>query len=213
MSHFTCLIIESKRDAEDLLAPFDENTEVEPYEVDCYCAEYNLNKAAERAAEQTFGGTFAEVMRESYADLPVNERPNWSEYVAPWVEFCQRFKTEHPEAQKPNAECEDCKGTGRHMSTYNPKSKWDWYQLGGRWDGMLETIRGKVNRATLDELIAPIPMTFAFIDADGAWHEKAKMGWWALTSDEREDVYKTEWDAMIASLKPDDLVSVYDLHI
>jgi len=24
------------------------------------------------------------------------------------------------------------------ISTYNPKSKWDWYQLGGRWAGMLK---------------------------------------------------------------------------
>lgn len=23
------------------------------------------------------------------------------------------------------------------MSTYNPKSKWDWYQIGGRWAGLL----------------------------------------------------------------------------
>lgn len=24
-----------------------------------------------------------------------------------------------------------------YMSTYNPQSKWDWYEIGGRWSGML----------------------------------------------------------------------------
>lgn len=32
---------------------------------------------------------------------------------------------------------EGCKGTGIEESTYNPKSKWDWYVIGGRWTGML----------------------------------------------------------------------------
>lgn len=29
-------------------------------------------------------------------------------------------------------------GIWEEWSTYNPKSKWDWYQLGGRWSGMLK---------------------------------------------------------------------------
>ena len=28
------------------------------------------------------------------------------------------------------------------VSTYNPKSKWDWYQLGGRWNGFLKLKEG-----------------------------------------------------------------------
>lgn len=27
---------------------------------------------------------------------------------------------------------------GNALSTYNPKSKWDWYSIGGRWQGMLK---------------------------------------------------------------------------
>ena len=26
---------------------------------------------------------------------------------------------------------------GNIISTYNPDSKWDWYEIGGRWSGML----------------------------------------------------------------------------
>lgn len=33
-----------------------------------------------------------------------------------------------------------------YMSTYNPKSKWDWYTIGGRWQGMLTLKAGTVGR-------------------------------------------------------------------
>lgn len=32
----------------------------------------------------------------------------------------------------------DVDGVWKEYSTYNPKSKWDWYTLGGRWHGMLK---------------------------------------------------------------------------
>ncbi len=31
-----------------------------------------------------------------------------------------------------------------HWSTYNPQSKWDWYQIGGRWQGTLRLHVGKM---------------------------------------------------------------------
>lgn len=31
-----------------------------------------------------------------------------------------------------------CGGIGTIMTTYNPLSKWDWYQIGGRWEGALD---------------------------------------------------------------------------
>lgn len=40
------------------------------------------------------------------------------------------------EDDAPDPECYDCHGEGVVDSTYNPKSKWDWYQIGGRWSGL-----------------------------------------------------------------------------
>lgn len=37
----------------------------------------------------------------------------------------------------------DTDGIWREYTTYNPDSKWDWYQLGGRWSGMLHLKPGK----------------------------------------------------------------------
>lgn len=37
----------------------------------------------------------------------------------------------------------DTDGIWREYSTYNPDSKWDWYQLGGRWSGSFRLKPGK----------------------------------------------------------------------
>lgn len=33
---------------------------------------------------------------------------------------------------------------GNIYSTYNPKSKWDWYCIGGRWSGSIKTKSGRI---------------------------------------------------------------------
>jgi hypothetical protein len=81
------------------------------------------------------------------------------DYWGPRNKFEKEQLESHPEKNTPNPTCgfysgeradwwEDgcnegdrypdgsgCGGTGRVMSTYNPKSKWDWYSIGGRWNG------------------------------------------------------------------------------
>jgi hypothetical protein len=39
-------------------------------------------------------------------------------------------------------ECEDCDGTGMIQVNYNTNAWWDWYVIGGRWDGVLPGKRG-----------------------------------------------------------------------
>ena len=111
MSHFTVLVIGD--DVEGQLAPYDENTEVEAYK--------------------------------AYWDTDTLER---------WTRILQGSEDEHqgiPEnatidqiAEAYNARYHDDGGEDRvfvddggifEWSTYNPKSKWDWYSTGGRWRG------------------------------------------------------------------------------
>ncbi len=32
---------------------------------------------------------------------------------------------------------------GNELTTYNPDSKWDWYEVGGRWSGLIKTKSGQ----------------------------------------------------------------------
>lgn len=43
---------------------------------------------------------------------------------------------------------------GNALSTYNPNSKWDWYVIGGRWDGSIRTKESqKVNYAKIKDIV------------------------------------------------------------
>jgi hypothetical protein len=65
------------------------------------------------------------------------------------------------------------------VSTSNPDGKWDWYEIGGRWDGVL---RGNVAiAATL--LRSPClqeKLPHDFLTPDGVWHARERFeqqGW------------------------------------
>ena len=47
----------------------------------------------------------------------------------------------------------ECKGTGIRMTTYNPDSKWDWWRVGGRWDGWITNtkVKSKDNGFNFDD--------------------------------------------------------------
>lgn len=65
------------------------------------------------------------------------------------------------------------------IHTYNPDGKWDWYEVGGRWNGFL---RGNVRTAKSllksPRLEALLPHDF--LTPDGTWHARARYvstGW------------------------------------
>ena len=108
------------------------------------------------------------------------------------------------------------------LSTYNPDSKWDWYVIGGRWNGFLhykgtepgfaETNEAYIHELDIDYLLEHVP--FCFITEDGEWREKGEMGWWGSVSNEQpEDSWKQQFVDYVKSLDPDCLVTVVDFHI
>lgn len=128
-------------------------------------------------------------------------------------------------------------GVWCEYSTYNPKSKWDWYKLGGRWSGLKINLKvgaksGIVGEAswmtpdikgydaalkgdidfntTTKEQISP----YAIIK-DGQWYAKGNMGWWGMTIEtycSDEEWINKVWE-MVMELPDDTLISFYDCHI
>ncbi len=162
MSHFSCHVIVPKQTrfnkvesyVIDVLAPFDENLEVESLEIECGCS---LDDSKDKSC-------------------------------------------------KPD--CSECCGAGRRQIMVNPNVKWDWWRIGGRWDGTIldepnasengfnfgdehETL--DKNMATIDDLLRlkgksfdRVAVPFALITPEGEWHEKGNMGWWGIVTDEQE---------------------------
>lgn len=266
MSHFTTLVMVEPRSGKQLtqkqleaevgrrLAPYDENTSVPNYKQACYCVGAEARAAARSRVELVdpldgYRERFKveHPLPEGVADeFHLGSRGRrqrqkaWEKFIEPYTRAEQEAEQAHPMYQKPNPSCDECGGSGRADTTYNPDSKWDWWAIGGRWTGALG---GYDPRADPDNLVscwicdgtgkrvAP-PQTgpgdqkcngcdgtgrtlkfptewknegnvaparvvldlaesskfvpFALVTPDGKWHESARMGWWAMTSDDKE---------------------------
>jgi hypothetical protein len=120
----------------------------------------------------------------------------------------------------------------------NPDAKWDWFMLGGRWQGRLRLFPGRSGTSgecswtndgapedpnAFDQARADVidwPATrqdftpFAVLK-DGEWYEQGDSGWFdSPTADPAADAaWEAGVDALLKELPPETLVSVYDCHI
>ena len=144
----------------------------------------------------------------------------------------------------------------------NPNAKWDWWTIGGRWDGWLVKKDGtrcntcKVKDLSLEKMseaekedaaryydeevarskeanrkpffwnyqetptreqyikdagnrIAP----YAVLDED-EWYEKATMGWWGISSNEKDPEEWEKWfKDWLGKLDPETEITIVDCHI
>ena len=116
------------------------------------------------------------------------------------------------------------KVNGRYGYMRNPNAKWDWYSQGGRWGGYIHNRDGNT---TDEELITEVDwnkmfadnVPFCFVDAEGVWHERGEMGFWAMVANEKKGAdWDDEFKSYVHSLLAEeyaDAVSVYaiDFHI
>jgi len=225
MSHFTVLILGP--DPEGQLAPFDENLEMDPF------VKFTKEELIEHTRKEI--QEYKKMYYDEYAANPdkyiedcknarhieylINEFPTKLSFTDNQL-YEEGIKYEEPENLGPNGEV---------YSTYNPKSKWDWYSLGGRWSGLIKLKEGaegiegesgvggnetgidqakKGDIANLDEI-----RTFAVLK-DGEWFERGSMGWWGMVSDEKPDEeWETQFKNLLDGLPDDTLISIYDCHI
>jgi len=215
MSHFVTFVLipgnTSHPDVESavaaLLEPFDEEIEVAPYSTDCYCIEGIAAHAGTTAANDAVA-TISD-LRTRYWALPEAERPTQETWFANWHAVKNRVEQAHPLYQKPNPDCEECAGSGQRMTTYNPDSQWDWWVIGGRWAGWLS----RMNQLRTKNAARKNKIPFAVVTPDGAWHDKGKMGWWGMASDEKADeAWEKEVHDLLAA-HPDTITVACDLHI
>ena len=74
-------------------------------------------------------------------------------------------------------------------SDWNPDAKWDWWEVGGRWEGFLRAVSRKYdNPVEVETNQAPIidvdwrkmwdkeELPYFYIDIDGEWHEEDPEG-------------------------------------
>lgn len=241
MSHFAVLVLhEEDQSIEDLLAPYSENLEVEPY------VKYTRIQAINK-------------MRE---DCPSLYKDKSEDEI--FQDACDWF---------------GCMldNDNNLLSTYNPDSKWDYWQVGGRFSGMLHIIPTALDgyhgmeyadsafvrhvkwvqpldKEEREDIIKwwnvniegaegekdecflynpeyykkrfkdaetyiktqELPCYHAVVTPDGIWHEPSKVGWWGCTNGDPSD--ELEWDLhfkerFIDTAEFDWVATIVDCHI
>ena len=203
MSHFSVYVFTKKngKSVEDLLAPYSENLTMAPYVQ--YTREQAIAKVRKEQEDYKNGEIYQEYLkdpvayeakcRENTIDVErINAHINYLKNEFPkeleWTdEECYQSKAQYYEEDEIDED-------GNLLSTYNPNSKWDWYTEGGRFTGSLITKNGhEVNEHWVKEINwDKTHVPFAYVTSDGKWHERGKMGWWAIVSDEKD---QDEWEA------------------
>lgn len=160
MSHFATLVIlepnVSQGKLEDVLserlAPFDENKEVEEYERDCWCRGRLARKRVDELLAREMG-SWEEAKRKFNSKHKLPEGLHSKELSRACQEQDELYRqlVAKPRIKRerellaivggendPDPNCDECHGSGHYPSQYNQLSKWDWWQIGGRWTGSLD---------------------------------------------------------------------------
>lgn len=118
MSHFAvAVVMKDKNDLDKILEPYWEELEVEPY----------ISKTKEEIIQEA----------KKWKDIFINkERTDFSE------EYMEKYINAKTDEELYQIEIDNCyqyDENGNELSTYNPNSKWDWYDIGGRFRNLLLT--------------------------------------------------------------------------
>jgi len=111
--------------------------------------------------------------------------------------------------------CEDCKGTGRVKTSYNKYACFDWWQIGGNWDGDLKGTKQKSNIVWRNCIrVRDLPTDydfFALVTPNKQWHEQ----WQFMKRRRSEKKEITLWNEFQTSLLEkyaQNLVVLVDCH-
>ena len=211
MSHFCVYVFHDKNTTvSELLAPYDENIKIAPYVL--YTKEQAIAKVRSNIE------TYRDSTYKEYLEDPVKYKEKWGNnknhinYIENNFPKILNWTDEECYEEIAKLYREDGLVTedGSILSKYNPKSKWDWYQIGGRWSSTIPGDEVKMSEIPIEKIETP----YAFITPDGEWVERGEMGWFGVGSNEMD---KDEWDVKfreyLKTLDKDIILTQVDCHI
>lgn len=216
MSHFVGFVVvppkteNIEESVTNAVALYSENDEVPEYTRKCYC----VGVAADRESWEQAEGECGTI--ESFRVSFKGDRDDdaaWRKHIAPLKDRHKELVANHPRNGTPKEDCSECSGTGITTTTYNPLSKWDWWVIGGRWSGhLMGGDTSTVKSLPLETADDWLP--FVFVDSKGDWHERGRMGWFGITSDEKDVAdWRSAVLGLIANEDPEAIVVAVDFHI
>lgn len=140
--------------------------------------------------------------------------------------IAQALQQQHPEYGKTDPDCEACQGSGTRMQTRDPFHHWDWWVIGGRWNGWCDQVQTASPRDEPDLVgnivragdLWGLPLPGALITPDGLWYEGPMLIGNVPAEEDLPDHTRQEHEAWIASVQhmlttyADHTVVVVDTH-
>lgn len=222
MTHYTCLVVTSKTDGsinveaqvEQLLSPYDENLPTAPTPMPCDCIGWEAYK---ECYDKTYEILFGAPLEHSDANKLVFELGlDWDVMYEAREEIYKPLYDAHPKRDTPTPTCENCFGSGTQVTTYNQNAKWDWYEIGGRWDGELQS---SDNASTNNNIMRFSETDRAFEPAavllpNYEWVSPGRVGWFGTSSatDESSKEFSIKYNELREQYSEHTVVLV-DLHI
>jgi hypothetical protein len=257
MSHFLTGVIIPRDKAQvaesivsELLAPYNENVQVEEYDTKCSCVGWKAVQESNKATEDKFGKWddlrkefWDEVnsrfgIRSTYDEKCTKEISEeidkmWEDKTKDRIAWGNQNLLSNPLHDKPDENCPDCEGTGLVKTEYNPDSKWDWWVIGGRWNGEIRAERRSSKDGfnfedefhTLEENVTSVEdylsqiekkntdVPFAIVTPNGEWHEEGSMGYWGIVSNENKKWEEEAIDILKEYSNKNFAIVGCDLHI
>jgi hypothetical protein len=170
MTHFTVLvrfegdINDTEKALEEILAPYDENKNVPKYK------RYLRKDEIERAQEHF------KITPMSPSGVAIGDNKLTAAQIKEYF----------------GEGGEDKKGYF-YWSTYNPQSKWDWYQVGGRWEGGL-TLKAGANGRSGTRSLMDMENKGKPLGIDAAYLKDVDLE--AMRKESEKSAYEN-WDAML----------------
>lgn len=206
MSHFAVYVVVPKEDMlnmedyiENILAPYWEELEVKPY----------ISEKKEEI-EAKFEEIKKQINETDLDKLPDYLRPYKREKDINKMsikEFCKSWYGEEMDK------------AGNTLTTYNPNSKWDWFEIGGRFEKRFIENGIPSDKIQIKELIDTTTnkdfknlVPFAFVNREGKWFEQGNMGWFGISSNEK-DIWIDEFKELLLNENPEDYLIIVDCHI
>lgn len=231
MSHFSVAVVtKDKNKIEEILTPYWEELEVEPY----------IYKTKEQLID------LAKDRKKRFT-----ESKEKGEKLDKWQLKYIKANTDEELYKAEIDDVDEYDENGNQLTTYNPSSKWDWYDIGGRWRNQLLTREDNDDTFEHNSIaehlgnfkdIKPAPKgykwvngakikdidfnkmnegkeepfyTWALVDETG-WYEQGKMGWWAMNNatDESTEQFNKKFQEYIkAEENQEKYLVIVDCHI
>ncbi|MFQ3579984.1 MAG: hypothetical protein SNJ71_07595 [Bacteroidales bacterium] len=234
---------------EKLLSPYDCNLICEEREVACWCLNAIAKQEALKVAKEKVGDLhelrlnfnidvklkFMNELakKEGDSNLFRNLTSSENEYIeniwksirAKYDEVFNSVLDNHKLKDKPNPDCVMCNGKGKIITTHNEFGKWDWYVIGGSYNGLITNTDTNTRINCLELNISSVSSFLkvcyylknnkqinyiipdVIVTPDGYWYEKPQYTQFDLL-DSYCEPYKYTWELDVIKL----LSSLYKKH-